>query len=33
MDPWLEQPDHWPDFHNSLIARIADALSGPLAPR
>jgi hypothetical protein len=33
MDPWLEHPALWPDFHNRFIAAIADDLSPRLAPR
>ena len=33
MDPYLEHPALWPDFHNRLIASIADALSPLLRPR
>jgi hypothetical protein len=25
MDPYLEAPDIWPDFHNALAAREAAA--------
>jgi hypothetical protein len=32
MDPWLEHPALWPDFHNRLIAAIADHLGPILAP-
>jgi hypothetical protein len=33
MDPWLENPDLWPDVHNSLIVSIRDVLSANLRPR
>lgn len=33
MDPYLEHPSLWPDVHNRLIAAIADALVGAVAPR
>lgn len=33
MDPWLEQPELWPDVHNSLIGSIRDALAASLQPR
>jgi hypothetical protein len=32
MDPYLEHPALWPDFHNSLIAAIANALGPALRP-
>ena len=31
MNPYLERPDIWPDFHNRLIAALADEL-GPQLP-
>ena len=31
MNPYLESPDLWPDFHNRLIAALADEL-GPQLP-
>ncbi len=33
MDPWLEDPDLWPDVHNSLIVSIRDALAPTVRPR
>jgi hypothetical protein len=33
MDPYLEHPALWPDFHNSLLAAIRDDLSPVLRPR
>jgi hypothetical protein len=33
MDPWLEDPDLWPDVHNSLIVSIRDALAPLVIPR
>lgn len=30
MDPYLEDPVTWPSFHNSLIARLSDALNRDL---
>jgi hypothetical protein len=33
MDPWLEDPDFWPDFHNSLVVSIRDALTPLVIPR
>jgi hypothetical protein len=33
MDPYLENPDLWPDVHNSLIAAVANELSPTLRPR
>jgi hypothetical protein len=33
MDPWLEDPTHWPDVHSSLITSIRDALAPQLRPR
>lgn len=32
MNPYLEQPDYWSDFHNQLIAAIARALIPQLLP-
>ncbi len=32
MDPWLEDPELWPDVHNSLIISIRDALAPMLRP-
>ena len=32
MDPWLEQPNLWPDVHSSLITAIRDTLSPVLTP-
>jgi hypothetical protein len=33
MDPYLELPELWPGFHNSLIVYIRDALQPLLRPR
>src|SRR5690348_291493 len=33
MDPWLDDPDLWPDVHNSLIVSIRDALVPLVVPR
>lgn len=33
MDPWLERPELWPDFHNGLIEAIRGALSPRVLPR
>jgi hypothetical protein len=33
MDPWIENPDLWPDFHNSLITAIRDTLNPLVIPR
>jgi hypothetical protein len=33
MDPWLEDPDLWPDVHNSLIVSIREALTPMVRPR
>lgn len=33
MDPYLEQPDGWPNVHNSLITAIRDELQAHLRPR
>lgn len=30
MDPWLESPSVWPDFHNALAGEIRAALNGSL---
>jgi hypothetical protein len=32
MDPWLENPKIWLDFHNRLVAAIADAIVPMVAP-
>src|SRR5438309_2000870 len=32
MDPYLETPRRWPDFHNHLAAEISAALNGVLGP-
>ncbi|NJN29825.1 MAG: DUF4058 family protein [Synechococcales cyanobacterium RM1_1_8] len=32
MNPYLEQPDYWSDFHNQLIASLARALVPQLLP-
>src|ERR1700722_3282779 len=33
MDPYLEDPDLWPDVHASLIAGIRELLAPQLRPR
>jgi hypothetical protein len=33
MDPYLESPTMWPDFHNSLVVAIRDCLVPLLLPR
>ena len=33
MDPYLEYPAFWPDFHNSLASAMRDALAPLVAPR
>jgi hypothetical protein len=33
MDPYLEDPAHWPDVHQRLITYIADTIGPPLRPR
>lgn len=33
MDPYLEQPIYWSEFHSRLIVAIADALAPCLLPR
>jgi hypothetical protein len=33
MDPWLEDPELWPNVHNSLIIAIRDALAPRVRPR
>ncbi|NOX62919.1 MAG: DUF4058 family protein [Chloroflexi bacterium] len=33
MDPYLEQPNLWPNVHNSLIVAIRDDLASRLRPR
>lgn len=33
MDPWLEDPELWPDVHNSLIVSIRDELAPSVRPR
>lgn len=33
MDPYIERPEIWPDFHDSLIACIRGALQPLLRPR
>ena len=32
MDPWLENPDLFPDFHNRLIIVLSEALNAALPP-
>lgn len=32
MNPYLEQPDAWHDFHQAFIPRIRDALTGQIRP-
>lgn len=33
MDPYLEHPSLWPDWHNSLIISIANSLTPLITPR
>jgi hypothetical protein len=33
MDPYLEHPALWPDFHNRLVAAIADEVTPLVTPR
>ncbi|MBE9160535.1 DUF4058 family protein [Nodosilinea sp. LEGE 06152] len=33
MDPYLEQPGLWPEFHNRLLVAIADVLGPQLRPK
>lgn len=33
MDPYLQQPNYWPECHNRLIVAIADALVPSLRPK
>ena len=33
MNPYLEQPDDWSDFHNQLVAAIARNLVPQLLPK
>jgi len=33
MDPYLEDPDVWPGFHNAFIVYLAEALRGQIRPR
>lgn len=33
MDPFLEQPELWPQVHNRLIVAIADALTPQIVPQ
>ena len=33
MDPWLEDPELWPNVHNSLVISIRDVLSRQVRPR
>ncbi len=33
MNPYLEQPVFWPEFHNRLIVAISDALTPELRPK
>jgi hypothetical protein len=33
VDPYLENPELWPDVHNRLIAALGDDLSPLLRPR
>ena len=32
MNPYLESPGMWPDFHERLITALAAALAQPIAP-
>src|SRR5439155_20305589 len=33
MDPYIEQPDFWPDFHNNLAPEIQRRLNRLIQPR
>lgn len=33
MDPWLEDPELWPNVHNSLVISIRDVLLAQVRPR
>jgi len=33
MDPYIERPEIWPDFHDSLITYIREAIQPQLRPR
>src|SRR5579872_1123019 len=33
MDPYLESPSHWPDFHNTFIVAAREQLSTRLRPK
>jgi hypothetical protein len=33
MDPYLEHPEIWPEFHNRLIVAVADDLGPQLRPK
>lgn len=33
MDPWLEDPAHWPGVHQALITYLRDAMQPRLRPR
>ena len=33
MDPYLEQPEFWPEFHNNLAAEIQGYLNQRIRPR
>jgi hypothetical protein len=33
MDPYIERPDIWPDFHDKLITHISDILQPLLRPK
>ena len=33
MDPWLEDPNIWPEVHNSLIVYLRDEIQSKLLPR
>jgi hypothetical protein len=33
MNPYLEQPDAWQDFHQGYIARARDALAAQVLPK
>src|SRR5579862_3704090 len=33
MDPYIERPEIWPDFHDSLIGAVKAALQPQLRPR
>jgi hypothetical protein len=32
MDPYLEEPDSWPDVHHSLLSTIRERLAAAVSP-